>query len=219
MQKLWFIDFDDTLATGPITWSVEFALPKFIDENRLICNRRQLSDAVLVAQAKENQGIDHRAILSELFTSMGWPSVLQNSLYTDVMTNFRPELFDDVLPFLNCLHDHNQILYVVSNNPYSSQIAEKLGISTYFKKFFIPDQANGIHPKPHLSLWERIISVESGIEIQESCMIGDDPWSDGQFAENCGLECWIVDRGLRYRSLHEEKSYHWVQSLLDIPIK
>lgn len=219
MPKQWFIDFDDTLATGPITWSVEIALPKLIEENQLICNRRQLSDAVLVAQAKENQGIDHRLILSELFASMSWPSILQETLYSTVMTNFRPELFDDVIPFLDGLRDYNQFLYVVSNNPYASQIAEKLGISSYFKGFFIPDRTNGIHPKPHHSLWDHVISVDSGIKIQESCMIGDDPWSDGQFAENCGLDCWIVDRGLRYHSLHEEKSYHWVQSLLDIPIK
>ncbi len=218
MPKRWFIDFDDTLAIGPITWSVEYVLPKFIEENQLICDLQQLSDAVLVAQSKENQGINHDLILRELFDVMRWPSALQRILYSEVMTNFQPRLFDDAIPFLDYLQEHNQILYVISNNPRSPKIAEKLGIRSYFKGFFIPDQANGIHPKPHRSLWDYVLSLEGEITMDEACMIGDDPWSDGQFAENCGLKCWIVDRGLRYRSLLNEKSYLWVQSLLEIEI-
>ncbi len=218
MPTRWFLDFDDTLATGPITWSVDHALPKLVEENQLICNRQQLSNAVVMAQAKENQGVDHQVILNELFDTMRWPSSLQESLYSSVMTDFHPQLFDDVIPFLNRLRDSNQPVYVISNNPRSRQIADKLGISTYFMRFFTPAQSVGIHPKPHRSLWDSIISYDGEVKVHESRIVGDDPWSDGQFAENCGLPCWIVDRGFRYRSLYEGKPYTWVQSLLDIPI-
>ncbi len=218
MPIRWFIDFDDTLATGSLTWSVDYALPKLIQENNLVYDADVLSKAVLIAQEKENQNVDYMLIVNELFDTMHWPYELQKSLMSDVMANFRPELYDDVIPFLDSLKASNQPVYVISNNPQCRNIAESLGISAYFSGFFSPEKSQGLQPKPHRSLWDNILSGDNQITVDESRMIGDDPWSDGLFAENCGLQCWIIDRGNRYQSLYEDKPYTWVKSLLEIPV-
>lgn len=218
MPNRWFVDFDDTLATGPITWAVDHVLPNFIQENQLNSDSDQLSSAILDAQKKENQGVDHKHILNDLFVTLGWPLAFQDRLYVSVMTSFRPQLFDDVIPFLNNIRDSKQPIYVISNNPRSMQIGEKLGINRYFDGWFTPAESEGIQPKPHRSLWDKVTSSTNEINVHESFMIGDDPWSDGQFAENCGMQCWIVDRHDRYKSLYSERPYKWVKSLLDIPI-
>jgi FMN phosphatase YigB (HAD superfamily) len=219
MTKSWFIDFDDTLATGPTTWGLKYALPRLVQLNRLPFDKEHFAHAVLVAQERVAGSSDIRPALDELFDGMGWPHSLQQQLVDDLRTGYKPELFNDVLPFLQRLANSHKSVYVISNNPHAPELAQWLGIAQFILKYFTPKTCPGALPKPNASLWSYVLASGIRADNTNSIMIGDDPWSDGVFADKCGLSCWIIDRVDRFNNgRYTEKSYKWTQSLLDIPI-
>jgi FMN phosphatase YigB (HAD superfamily) len=215
-RKNWMLDFDETLATGGITWGLKYAFPRLINEHNLPYDVEKFEQAVLVAQEQGSREYDPTRILSELFSTMGWPHELEAPLLTSILTNYQPELFDDVIPFLERLLQYGQNVYVLSNNPRSPKYVELLQLSDYISHVFTPSMFQASQSKPHRSLWDEIVRIHPEIENYETVLVGDDPWSDGVFAENCGLFCWIVDRMDRFRSMHYMKTYSWVRSLSEI---
>lgn len=213
----WLLDFDDTLASGMTTWGVRWAMPKLMRQHGLSCDPLLLQQAMLTAQEQFNLSLnpDPTPVLDDLFDRLGWPRALQSSLLDDLRTAYRPALFEDTMPFLRRLNQAGRRLYVVSNNPHAPVIARQLGIHELISQFFTPRLYPGAQPKPHPSLWRQILAEVPQTAADRTVMIGDDPWSDGVFAANCGLACWIVDRDDRFG--HLPGSYWRVRSLLDIP--
>jgi FMN phosphatase YigB (HAD superfamily) len=211
----WFIDFDDTLASGPITWALDYAFPQMIQDHRLECDAERFAQAVLHAQERANIDGDAQAILDELFDTMRWPHSLQSELEQAIYRNYQPALFDDALVFLERLRAAGQPIYIASNNQHARHWASHLGIAHYFHAIFTPATCP---PKPHRGFWDHILTVLPDLDASAACFIGDDPWSDGVFAEVLGVECWIIDRASRYQPLHSRRPYRWVRSLRDIAI-
>ena len=214
----WFIDFDETLATGSISWAFEWAFPKLIREHRLRADDALLAQAVLTAQERSSANLAPQAILHELFETMGWDSSLEAALFDDILTNYRPQLFDDALPFLTRLKALNRRVFVVSNNRLSRKFVKLLEIEEHITGIYTPEKYPGTQPKPHRSLWDCVLAADDQVNASNSVFVGDDPWSDGAFADNCGLRCWIVDRAGRFSDNYNQQQYQWVRSLLDIPL-
>lgn len=214
----WFLDFDETLATSAITWGLDYAFPKLIAQHRLSNDLVRFHQAILVAQERTNRESDLRSILYDLFEALDWPHELEDALMGDIFTNYQPELFDDAVPFLEQLRQKGRKVYIVSNNPISPKHIEALDLGRYVTQIFTPKLYPNCQPKPHRSLWDAITASYAEINPRTSVFIGDDPWSDGAFAENCDLPCWLVDRMDRFGALHAKQPYRRVRSLLEIPI-
>lgn len=214
----WLIDFDETLATGSLTWALEEAFPKLIRAHRLLGDVAQLSQAVYTAQEQSSQGRDPREILTGLFATMAWPPGLARELMTDIMTNYRPRLYVDVLPLLMRLRGAGRRVFVLSNNPISPQSVRQLELEPWIEAVVTPDREAGLRPKPHRDLWDRMISLDQSITAENTVYVGDDPWVDGRFAEVCGIPCWIIDRPGRLKHLRAGSPYRWVRSLDEIDL-
>jgi HAD superfamily hydrolase (TIGR01549 family) len=209
----WLLDFDDTLVLGPNTWAFQEVLPDLIRSNKLPYDKALFDEVTLKAQQKANEDISEEELLNELFATLQWPDELKSELVHRIYNGYEPHLFDDVIPFLEQIQATGHQIYLITNNNYAPQIAENIGIKAYFSAIVTPKQS-GVRHKPHPDMWN-VIQSEYKIE-GETIMVGDDPWSDGIFAQQAGIPCWIVDRLARYTSLHEELPYRWVRSLSEI---
>jgi FMN phosphatase YigB (HAD superfamily) len=215
----WLLDFDDTLASGPVTWGLVHAFPKLIRDHALPVDDGIFRQAILRAQERSNTEFDPRPILHDLFLDLGWPAALEEPLLNDVAQNYRPELFPDAAPFLDRLRVEGCAVLVVSNNSRSAQLVSQLGLQSVIDRVFTPRFCPGTLPKPHRSLWDHLCTQFDDLTPDNAVMVGDDPWSDGAFAENAGVPCWIVDRGNRYSALVATRPYRWAISLLHIDTK
>jgi FMN phosphatase YigB (HAD superfamily) len=212
----WFIDFDDTLASGPTTWGLEFALPKLIREHQLPFNQAQYDADVLVAQERTNQEADLQPILNDLFDRQGWPRDLQWNLLKDIQENYRPSLFPDAIPFLESLKSKGKRVFLLSNNPVAPDLARSFGLDHYLEGYFTPKLCPGCLPKPDVSKWSYITGRDSHISATNSMVIGDDPWSDAAFARQCGLDFRIIDRKARFNDVPGLPRERLVTSLMDL---
>lgn len=214
----WLLDFDDTIASGPMTWALDHAIPRLIAENHLTYTQSQLDSAMLKAQQRSNQEFDLLSIARDFFTEMNWSLELQDKLINDVLNGYQPELFPDVATFLERLRAAQQQIIIVSNNNRAPKFAKALNLDQQVTAIYTPKMFGDCQPKPKRGLWDAVNSLHKEIAETGAVMVGDDPWSDGEFADNCGLPCWIIDRLNRYQSLYKQKSYRWCSSLLDITI-
>lgn len=216
--KTWLIDFDETLASSSISWAFKGAIPKFAQEKQLTYDHDRLASVMLIMQERASQTDDVDGLLREFFELMGWPLGAHQQLLDDLLSNYRPSLYDDVLAFLGRLTEASQRVFIVSNNARAPEHIKLLKIETYVSAVFTPDQFPNTKPKPDPSLWNRIAAHQADIDPLATVVVGDDPWSDGKFAEACNLSCWIVDRMNRFTTLRSQTPYNWVSSLTEIPI-
>lgn len=195
------LDFDDTLVTGPLTWALDVGLPTFIRDHDLPVTLEALDAAVLRAQEKASGGDDPIAVLNQFFVEMRWNPDLQMQLFDEVSERYQPLLYEDTLLFLTSVVKRVKHVVVISNNNRAPQVAERLGIAGYLPHMLTPKRIPGALPKPDRSMWEHLTALMPEISLENSLLIGDDPWSDGAFALACGLRFWLVDRKERYRHL------------------
>jgi FMN phosphatase YigB (HAD superfamily) len=192
----WLIDFDDTLATGPINWAFEKTIPTFVRDRQLPFNAAVFAKVTIESQKLANQPNKEDEALAVVFDAMGWPEDLKKPLLDAVFGDYKTTLFPDAIPFLLRGQSAGHRLYIVSNNPYAPQLAVELGISQYVLDVFTPKKL-GLRGKPERDLWTYMI--DAGLtKAASAVMIGDDPWSDGLFAQHGPFPCWIVDRLHRY---------------------
>lgn len=219
MVTNWFLDFDDTLASGSTTWGWKHALPKLVRDHQLPFDRERFQRAAQAAQARVADSAALEPAIEQFFQTMGWPAALQKALIEDVLTAYEPELFADAVPFLDRLRAARHTIYIVSNNPRSVALAQRLGVAPYIARFFTPDaHADGL-AKPDPRLWAHIVAAADGVTAQNSAVVGDDPWTDGAFAEQCDLACWLVDRDERFGALYGDSGRRRrVASLAEIPV-
>jgi FMN phosphatase YigB (HAD superfamily) len=217
-HKTWLIDFDDTLASGNLTWAIDYAFPKLIRENHLVHDPARLERVMLRLQEQSNQSVPLDVLLRELFETMAWPRALERAFISDLTTSYQPELFDDALPFLRRLKERGKRIIVLSNNPHSEKYVRSLGVEPYIDAIFTPYNTVETFPKPHRSLWDHVMNNILDIDPAATTVVGDDPWSDGAFASSCGLTCWIVDRGSRVREHVTAQGWRWVRTLDEISV-
>lgn len=209
----WVLDFDDTLALGPNTWAFETALPELVEKHHLPFDRDIFESVMLSAQEKANLSDDEDAVVQYMFDSLKWDIALKDELISRVYNDYQPTLFEDTLPFLNQLKAQNDTILIVSNNAYAPYLMEQLGIASYAQSIFTPKSTQK-RRKPYHEMWSDVLAITGDDPVY---VVGDDPWSDGLFAEgNPQAQAWIIDRLQRYPSLHNQMSYRFVTSLLDI---
>jgi FMN phosphatase YigB (HAD superfamily) len=217
-QHTWIIDFDETLASGNLTWALQYAFPSFIARHQLPHDPQRLHDVMLTMQQAASGVSDPAPLMARLFEAMQWDPALQDQLLNDIFSNFRPSLFDDALPFLERLSARGDRVLVVSNNPRTLEQVHILPLEPYIAGVFTPQSCPGTLAKPDRSLWDFIIAHDAQINPDATTVVGDDPWSEGEFAQVCGLPCWIVDRLDRFGTLTDQPAYRRVRSLLDISL-
>lgn len=215
-QRTWIVDFDETLASGNLTWALQYAFPEFIARHQLAYDPQQLHDIMLELQQAASGVSDPAPLMSRLFDAMHWDSSLQAQLLSDIFSNFKPTLFEDTLPFLEELSARGDRILVVSNNPRTLEQVRILPLERYIAGVFTPQSCPGTNPKPDRSMWDYIIARDAQIDPNLTTVVGDDPWSEGEFAQVCGLPCWIVDRMDRFGKLTSQPAYRRVRSLLEI---
>jgi FMN phosphatase YigB (HAD superfamily) len=216
--QTWLLDFDETLASGNITYAMQVAFPKFIREHNLKADPERLRRVVLDVQERSSKDIDPAPLLKALFEGMEWDPALSQALFDALWADMKPELFPDTLPFLERLRARGKRVLIVSNNRRTPEQVELLSLSSLVDGVFTPTLIPNTLPKPHRSLWDYVVTQHIDLTPEAAVMVGDDPWSDGAFAEACGLPCWIVDRGSRFGEMRAQSPYQWVASLTDIPI-
>ena len=218
MSQFWFLDLDETLATSVFSWGVHTAIPRLVKRHQLPFNEAIFNQEILVALKRSAHEFDQTVIGNEFFQSLGWSPTLLHELVDELNTDFKPNIFDDTIPFLEKLQKSNATVSIISNNHSAEKIVTALSIDTYVDHIFTPTQCNDSKPKPHADLWDCVKKTIDGIEDGMSIMIGDDPWADGGFSDRCNLQCWIIDRANRFESVRQNFEYQWVRSLLEIPI-
>jgi FMN phosphatase YigB (HAD superfamily) len=176
----------------------------------------RLEAAVLRAEEISNINNDHGAALMDLFEQMGWQAELQHELFNDVMTQFRPVLYDDAIPFLKALSVYPVRVYIISNNNRVPMFSRQFEIDTYFTRIITPKMLPDGLPKPRPNMWEYLSANEPDLTTENTVIVGDDPWSDGAFAEACRLPCWLLDRKQRYSRLKQFRHFQFVPDLLAI---
>lgn len=217
-QHTWIIDFDETLASGNLTWALQYAFPSFIARHQLRHDPQRLHDVMLTMQQAASGVSDPAPLMSRLFEAMEWDPALQEQLLNDIFSNFKPALFEDTLPFLERLNARGDRVLVVSNNPRTHDQVRILPLERYIAGVFTPQSCPGTLPKPDRSLWDYIVAHDEQISSDATTVVGDDPWSEGEFAFVCGLPCWIVDRMDRFGAVTDQPTYRRVQSLLEITL-
>jgi HAD superfamily hydrolase (TIGR01549 family) len=210
----WLIDFDDTLAVGPNTWALTRVLPDMIDAHGLPFDETRFTAASLEAQRLANETNNDEVILDEMFRQLGWPTELKRDLLTRMYNEYVPSLYEDTRPFLEQLA--GEIVFLVSNNDHAPQLAQQLGIASYFNGIFTPQLCDSARAKPQRDMWDYVVAQGLADAGEKGIVVGDDPWSEGAFADACGFDCWIIDRLERYTNLNARYPYHWGRSLLDI---
>ncbi len=212
----WFLDFDDTLAVGPVTWALNEVLPRLIAENHLPYDAVQFEAATLHAQEQSNTDAGDAAVIDDLFNMLGWPDSLKADLLTRTFDEYRPTLYEDTVEFLDYLSGQSAAVYILSNNNHAADMATHLGIAHYFKDVFTPKFCGGVRGKPQRAMWDFVIEKGIAQTSETIALVGDDPWSDGAFADSCELPCWILDRMSRFGHLYPAKPYRWVRSFREI---
>lgn len=214
----WIIDFDETLASSSLTWALEQGFPEFVASHQLAFDGARLKALALELQEEASRNSSPAPLVQRLFEEMGWRADLQNEFLQALYSSYKPVLFEDALPFLKRLRERHDRVLVVSNNPRTIEQVPLLALGDYFYGVFTPSSCPGTLPKPDRSMWDYICTNHAELDLRHTVVIGDDPWSEGQFAEVCGLECWIVDRLDRFADVSVGKRYRRVRSLLEIPL-
>jgi FMN phosphatase YigB (HAD superfamily) len=210
----WFVDFDDTLVVGPVTWAFEHAFPTLIRKHQLPYDAQKFEQAVLWGQEKSADDGNELMVLMRVFEMMGWSNNHIDELRHMVFNEYIPTVFDDTPAFLERVK--SDPVYILSNNNHAPEIAAQLGIHDRFQAIFTPRICGDVGKKPQRDMWDYIVS--QGISVDDAVMIGDDPWSEGTFSTRCGIQCCIVDRMKRFTSFYNQFPYKWVQSIAEIQV-
>lgn len=218
MRRTWLLDFDDTLASGVVTWGLEYAVPKMAETLGLPVDAERFARASVTAIEQSNQTTDLQRVMDQFLRTMRWALTPEQKrrLFADVQSGYQPALFPDTLPFLERLREGRQHVFVLSNNPRALDFCRLLGLEAFFEGIFTPHLFADCPPKPHRALLDRVMEQHPSLDLTAACVVGDDPWSDGAFAEACGLPCWIVDRKQRFTALRHQRPYRWVSALNEI---
>jgi FMN phosphatase YigB (HAD superfamily) len=205
---LYLIDLDDTLIKGPITFAFDVVIPKLIETYQLPFDEENFKVASLLAQkaGRDATGVD---TMHELFEMMHWPNDLKSVLESEVFSKWVPELFPDTLPFLTRAKSRQIPVILFSNNNHAPDIATKLGIMPYLNGIFTPRICNVARGKPHLDMWN---TLPTEITQSNPTLIGDDPYSDGEFSDAAKCKLILLDRRKRFQDM----AYPQIASLDDL---
>lgn len=202
-----------------MTWILEYGIPKLIHENQLPYDQDVFFQAIDAAQREAVHNFDSMTILRRLFDVLGWSNPgYYYSLLQDMQENYYPVLFDDTLVFLEYLYVLRHDVYIISNALTTPRLVNEMGLSPYIREVFTPGKTGGTRRKPHRDIWDYILANYPTVTPETSRMVGNNPWTDGAFAESCGLSFWLLDRVYRFTN-SDEQQHRRVSSLIDIPVE
>lgn len=217
MKRYCFIDFDDTLVMGVQSWVLSSILPALLKEHDIVFDAEQFNQELLKAIEASNQSYALEEIGLNLFKEMTWPPHILKTIFNEIQTSYQPILYEDAMPFLERLLKADIAICIISNNPHAAHDAPGLGLTAVVQAVITPDKEGVILPKPSTTIWTHLQNQFEDIDVGQSFVVGDDPWTDGAFATAIDLPCFLVDREQRFRSLYETSPHVWVQSLDEIP--
>ncbi|HVO43795.1 MAG TPA: HAD family hydrolase [Aggregatilineales bacterium] len=196
----YFFDLDDTLVVGPTTWAINQVFPDMIRQHHVPYDPTAFAEALLQGQQRARGRENDAELLDDLFRRMNWPPDLKSGLIAQIFEHYQPQLFDDTLPMLKRLQARADEAYILSNNDHAPELAEALGIRPYVRALFTPRSCGVAQGKPQPALWSYITAHHPG-EGGPDTLVGDDPWTDGLFADTCQISCLILDRLDRFAAV------------------
>lgn len=139
------------------------------------------------------------ALSERVFRGMGGEAELARKLATTLTrlwedpANF--DLYDDALPVLTKLREHNLKLGLVSNT--HREIDDFVTHHRLEVDCAISSRRHG-WIKPHESIFRAALDL-LGVEPAEAAMVGDSVEEDIDGALALGMQAFLIDRGARYR--------------------
>ncbi len=198
----WLLDLDDTLQVGMFSWASMHVFPEIVQQVGTKPERATFEAAYARAQEIYKSGGDNDAVGEEFFRLLGWPAALTGIMLERFANDYKPALFDDTLTFLDWAAARGDRLYLTTNNKWADHVCKMLGITDYFTEIVLPNDGI-LLSKPAPDMWHYVkahagLADESGVVL-----VGNELTTDGVFAENCGLDCIIVDRFERFAEMPE----------------
>lgn len=198
----WLLDLDDTLQVGMFSWAAMHVFPEIIAQVGTRPERATFEAAYARAQEIYKSGGDNDAVGDEFFRILGWPADLTANILKRFASDYQPALFDDTFAFLNWVTARGDRLYLTTNNKWARQVCQALGITHYFADILMPDDSS-MMGKPAPDMWNHLKAQAGLSHDSEVVLVGNELTTDGVFAENCGLDCIIVDRFERFADMPE----------------
>lgn len=209
--KVWLLDLDDTVQVGPLSWAAVNLFPEIAAQAGRPLAPARFEEGYARAHELFDTGADETTLVEAIFHALDWPLTLVPTVIERFHHDYRPALFDDTLEFLDRLSSKGHILYVLSNSRRARAVVNALGLRHYFTDVLTPHEC-AVAAKPTPALWH-YLKDRIGISEAEAVVVGDNLWTDGLFAKNCGLDCIIVDRFRLYTSTGPHKLVHSLQEL------
>ncbi|MBK8022534.1 MAG: hypothetical protein IPK19_14165 [Chloroflexi bacterium] len=214
----WILDFDDTLAIGPITWAIDVLLPEYLLANGLSVDVRTQNRALQRAQQAAAQDYNLTELIDSFVNDLGLPDAmsLKVGMRQKVEASIDYALFDDTIPFLKRLAANRCTVMIISNNNRAPALATLLDIAQYTQRMLTPNICFNCKRKPDRSMFDYAQRLEPRLRADNTVVIGDDPWSEADFATACDLPCVIVDRRNRYQDVSLPPNVRRVRTLLEL---
>ncbi len=209
----WLLDLDDTLQVGMFSWAAIHIFPEIIQQVGAKPERATFEAAYARAQEIYKGGGDNDAVGDAFFQILGWPAALTTTVLKRFASEYQPALFDDTVSFLNWISARGDRLYLTTNNKWAHQVCQSLGIMHYFSDIVTPVD-NSMKGKPAPDMWNHLKAQAGLKDDSDVVLVGNELTTDGIFAENCGLDCIIVDRFERFAEMPDH--CFRVTSLADI---
>jgi len=212
----WLLDLDDTLQVGLFSWAAVNVFPEIIEQTGVKPERTTFEAAYARAQEIYSAGGSNEVVGDEFFRLLGWPAAFTSVMLKRFANDYKPALFDDTLTFLDWTKARGDQLYLTTNNKWAQHVCKSLGITAYFADILLPDD-DMIHSKPAPDMWNQLKARTGLTEESGVVLVGNELTTDGVFAQNCGLDCIIVDRYDRFADMPEH--CFRVTSLADISLQ
>lgn len=169
-------DFDKTIATIPINWSVE------------------RKNFISFANENYNISFDNNLRVDQMeYKLIGlYPSDVNNIL--SFRRNLETSLIADAVPNItitDSIKKFENDMFIISNNLTSTitHILDGLNILEKFTKIIGIDTYYS--PKPSTKSWEKLRQDHS-FSLDKTLFIGDSPETDGQFARSIGINYFQI---------------------------
>lgn len=210
----WLMDLDDTLQIAPLSWANIHLFPAIIARTGVKPDRETFETAYNRAEMLYAAGQNNDALGADFFQTLGWNVDVKTEVMDRFEREYHPALFDDTLPFLEWVTGQSSRIYMTSNSKWARGVSQMLGIERYFTDIINP-AGSGAARKPDRAMWDYLLAHTPLTGPEGVVLVGNNMSTDAIFAQNCGLDCIIVDRYGRFTDM-PARTFR-VTSLNEIP--